>query len=149
MHKRVLVLLTASFLTLVASAQSQRKPKPCTKAQHEQVENEASNLRSWDALYASYRRYGHCDDVDAAEGYDESIARILVDHWKTLPRLAQLIRRDKAFARFAGVGPTAGINDLRKIKENATHRCPAGLTDLCHRIAKQADSGLEENGQKP
>jgi hypothetical protein len=64
------------------------------------AEAEAAELRSWDALYRSYKLYGRCNNVDAAEGFSESVARILVDHWATLPRLAKLADSDAAFRRF-------------------------------------------------
>jgi len=109
------------------------------------MENEADTLRSWDALYKSYRLYGRCDDVDAAEGYSESIARILVDHWDTLPRLSQLIKKDKGFQRFVGLDATMDTQDLEKVRENAMRRCPAGLAGLCKQLREKADAAIQES----
>jgi len=102
-------------------------------------------LHSWDALYKSYRRYGHCDDVDAQEGYSESIARILVDHWETLPRLAELIEQDKSFDTFVGLDATMNMDDVVKIRSNAAKRCPAGLARLCAKLKKDADEAIAED----
>ena len=42
-------------------------------------EQEADSLTSWDGLYRSYKLFGRCDDGSIAEGYSESVARILAD----------------------------------------------------------------------
>jgi hypothetical protein len=128
---------------IAASVFSQSKP--CTPSEHAQVENEAVNLRTWDSLYRSYRRYAHCEDVDAAEGYSESIARILADHWETLPRLAELIQKDRSFGRFVGLNGTMDMGDVAKIKGLATDQCPAGLEKLCTKLKHDADEAIAED----
>src|SRR6516225_7917663 len=99
-------IFAVALLVMPIAVPVHSQSKPCTRAEQIQVENEAVNLRTWDSLYKSYKRYGHCDDVDAAEGYSESIARILADHWETLPRLAELIQKDRSFGRFVGLDAT-------------------------------------------
>jgi hypothetical protein len=143
MHNVRLLLFFAVFVTLVAAQNPQRQV--CTYAERRQVEKEAMTLRTWDALYHSYRKFRHCEDVDAAEGYSESKARVLVDHWDTLPRAAQLIRQDKSFRGFVRVDATMDTADVEKIKQNATHSCPAGLSALCKELIRTADEALEEN----
>jgi len=141
-NNRVVVLLMLS-LVVVELAHSQRKP--CTRAEQLQAETEADTLRSWDALYKSYRLYGRCDNAAAAEGYSESMARILVDHWNTLPRLAELIREDKGFGDFVGLDATMNMKDVDAVKQNAKRHCPAGLAGLCNKLAKDADAAIAED----
>lgn len=119
--------------------------KQCTPDEHLLMEKEAVTLTTWDSLYGSYKRYGHCDDVDAAEGYSESIARILADHWKTLPRLAVLIQKDRSFGRLVGLDATMNMRDVAKIKRLATAHCPAGLETLCEKLKHDADDAIAEN----
>lgn len=138
------LLLLIAIVTTFASGQNQKVPD-CTLAERLQVEKEASELRTWDALYNSYRKYSHCDDVDAAEGYSESKARILVDHWETLPRLAELIRKDEQFERFVRVEETMDMQDVAQIRENAVHKCPKGLRKLCDKLIQSADTDIEED----
>ena len=85
------------------------------------------------------------DDVDAQEGYSESTARILADHWETLPRLAYLIRKDREFGDRIGLDATMDMDDVRKIKENAIHHCPRGLSVLCTKLKRDADQAIAEN----
>ena len=139
------VSIFALSILLCGIALSQQKP--CSQAEFLRAEKEAVTLRTWDALYKSYRLYGHCDDVDAGEGYSESAARILVDHWETLNRLSQLARKDKWFRQFAiaSVNATDDMRDVRKIRENTTKRCPPDLHELCKGLRIQADAAIEED----
>jgi hypothetical protein len=74
---RVLPLLLAIVLSCLAAEAQQ---KPCSHAESLQVEDEAEKLRTWEVLYKSYGLYARCNNVDAEEGYSESVARILVDY---------------------------------------------------------------------
>lgn len=143
MRAHPLVLFVA--VTVAYAAAQNPHGRVCTESQRQQVEKEAVKLRTWDALYDSYRRYRHCENVDAAEGYSESKARVLVDHWDTLPRVAQLINRDNTFRSFVRVDATMDTADVEKIKQNATHNCPAGLNALCRELIRTADQAIEEN----
>jgi len=82
------------------------------------------------------------DNVEADEGYSESIARILTDHWETLTRLAQLIQKDRGFGKFVGLSDIDNIEDLEKIRGNAIQHCPAGLSGLCAKLKKDADQSI-------
>jgi hypothetical protein len=103
-------------------------------------------VHSWDALYRSYRSYRQCDDGAIGEGYSESVARILVDHWITLSQLARLARNDAQFRAFVigHVDATLNMDDLEKIRKNAKAQCPTGLRSMCNDLAKQADFALKE-----
>ena len=109
-------------------------------------EHQADNLRSWSALFHSYKLHGRCDDGAAAEGYSESVARILVDHWDTLSRLAELAEQDAGFRRFVygHIDATLATKDLEKISANAKDSCPRGLRPLCSNLNKEADAAIRE-----
>ena len=121
--------------------------KPCTPVGNDRfeqdemlrlAEEESDTLRSWDALESFYRRYRGCVTVSAIEGYDESIARILVDHWETLPRLAQLSADNPEFANSVRLGESTLPSDIAAIRDNALHHCPAGLDALCSQLWREA-----------
>ena len=92
----VLILITIASLVGVVTAQTH----VCTSAEEKQSLREADTLRNWESLYKSYKLYKQCDDGAIAEGYSESVARILVDHWSRLDRLAAIAKTDVAFERF-------------------------------------------------
>jgi hypothetical protein len=139
------LIIAVATWPLVQPAACQQAP--CTEAQTRRAEVEAVNLRNWDALYRSYKRYARCNDVDAAEGYSESVARILVDHWNTLPRLAKLGAGDSSFRRFvlSHVDATLNMIDVESIREKAKSACPEGLHSLCADLKKQADAAIKED----
>ncbi len=117
-------------------------PEPnCSDTEAQRAESEAVMLRSWDDLYGSYKRYKHCDDGAISEGHSEAVARILVDHWNTLSRLADITRKDTDFRRFVlkHIDQTLSLEDIKTIRANAEKKCPSGLRDLCREIRKQAE----------
>jgi hypothetical protein len=142
MPRTLLLLIALSVQSIVALSQE----RPCSQAEAQQSESEADTLRTWDALYNWYRLYARCNDVSAAEGSSESVARILVDHWSSLPRLSQLATGDKEFGRFvlSHIDATLETNDLKKIAENATQHCPAALLNLYKDLKKEAVGALME-----
>ena len=140
LHMAKLLIVALILFSVQQIAFSQRPS--CTSSESAQAEKQADTLRSWDALYRSYRQFAHCDDGAIAEGYSESVARILVDHWDTLPRLAALSKRNRGFQRFVvrHVDATLNTDDLNHIRTNATHRCPAAQRDLCKQLQVVADA---------
>ena len=116
---------------------------PCTDTEAQKAESEAMGLRSWDDLYKSFRLYKQCDDGAIGEGYSESVARILVDHWNTLSRLEALGIKDTVFRRFVlkHIDGTITLDDIVKIKKNATTLCPKTLQKLCGDLKKQSELG--------
>jgi hypothetical protein len=141
--RSVLWSITALLVTLTAFPAYRQR---CSESERTRMEAQSDRLRSWDALYRSFVRYKAClDDADAQEGYSESKARILADHWETLPRLAALIRNDAAFGRWVMLDATMNTDDVEKIRSNAIQHCPRGLKSLCARLVKQADDAIAEN----
>ncbi len=134
-------------LVLWCGVSTRAHQTPCTDAENRRAEEEATRPRDWDALYRYFKAYGRCDGVDASEGTSESVARILVDHWGTLPRLAELARGDARFRAFAvgGVNATDDTRDVLTIQTKAISSCPAGLKDLCDSLAAQAAEALAED----
>jgi hypothetical protein len=98
------------------------------------------------ALHGSYSLYRQCDDGAIAEGYSESVARILVDHWTTLPQLERVAANDIEFRAFVmkHVDATLSTDDLAKIRKNAQAHCPKGLRAICNDLANHANSALRE-----
>ena len=89
----ILSLIITMFSVQVGHAQK----RGCGDVEGQHAFGEAITLRSWDALYKSYKLYRPCDDGAVGEGYRESAARILSDDWNTLPELTRLARKDSQF----------------------------------------------------
>lgn len=140
----LLILAVAAF---VAKSTHGQKPG-CNDAQSSKALDEADQLRTWDALYKSYKSYRLCDDGAIAEGYSDSVARILAHHWGTLPRFASLGKEDDGFRKFVlrHIDATDDTEDLAVIEKNAKGRCPAGLTALCGDISRRAHRAIVGSG---
>jgi hypothetical protein len=143
MLRRPVVCAVVMLLSCFACGQRH----PCADAESRRSEDEAVSLRSWDALYHSYKLYGRCNNASAAEGYSESIARILVDHWGTLSRLAKLAERDAGFRRFVlgHIDATLDMKDLETIAAKSKKSRSQALRALCNDLKKEADAAIKED----
>lgn len=121
----------------------------CTMQDLQNAASDGYTFSSWQALYDSYVRFGHCDKGgDASEGYSEAVVRLLVDHWSELPKLAALFEKHEDFKGFVlrHIDATADDADLKNISRFAQTQCPADIGCLCTAVDKNAEKALEENG---
>jgi hypothetical protein len=138
--------ITLGLIVIVFSAHvGYAQKRPCTDAEARRALDEAEMPRSWDALYRSYGLYRQCDDGAIGEGYSESVARILADHWDTLPQLDRLATRDPRFRRFVvkHLDATLNMDDVEAVRKKAATQCPTGLRTLCNDLAKQANAAIK------
>jgi len=136
----VILLAIASVCPIYA------QEHPCTNAEAERAEMQADTSSTWDALYKSYKAYHHCDDGAIAEGYSESVTRMLARQWSTLPQLLPLAQEDAAFGAFVirHVDATADLDNLKTIVRNAKMRCPSNSIALCTEVRKRAEVAIKE-----
>jgi len=142
-----IIAITLSFLCSILAVQvAYAQNRPCADLEVRRSLDEGDRLRTWDALYNSYKTFGRCDDGALGEGYSESVARILADHWNTLPRFVQLAAQNVAFRAFVirHLDATLNMDDVVKIKHDAQTHCPSGLRKTCNDMVKQANATLED-----
>src|SRR5258708_37011606 len=84
----ILLFMTSAF----ASDATTRK---CPKGEAMEAEKQAGSLKDWDQVYRSYKRFSQCDDGAIAEGYSESITKLLAEDWKSSNRLLVLTNRSR------------------------------------------------------
>ena len=143
MNKLLLLTLNIALCCQIAVAQ---RPS-CSQDRQTKAEEEINKLETWGALYQSYRHYAHCDDGAVAEEYDEVVARLLRDHWDTLPEFAVLLKKDQRFKTFAlrHVSLTSlDTNDLKKVGTNAVEHCPIPQDSLCKDLHRRVEYDLSE-----
>ena len=141
--KRFVLALVCAFCCFTSYGQQH----PCSTAEADKADRVASRLRSWGTLYDSYKRFHHCDDGSIAEGFSESVARILVGHWDTLPEISSVSKNDPQFRTFIlrHVSATLAIDDLKKIRRNASNRCPDGESETCKQLGIASNRALKAN----
>lgn len=110
--------------------------KFCTKEESQSAEAVAATADSWAQLKEQVDRYSHCDDGAIAEGFSESVSRLLADQWRDIRQLGEIVMTQSEFRMFVlrHIDETVPNERLERIGENARERCPQGLEDLCREI---------------
>lgn len=136
--RHILVLVALSLLA-AGNAMAATHTAACTVPQAQAADAAVDSLDSWEAVAAFRVKFEQCDDGSIAEGSSEAVARLLVDHWDTLPELSHLVTKTPALRLFVlrHINSTLDTCDLEKIKQNAS-TCPSGMLSLCKSIARVA-----------
>jgi hypothetical protein len=132
---RLAGLIWLVFANVAVQASDQKKP--CATADAIRAEQQASSLRTWQEVYMSFRNFAQCDDGAIGEGYSDSVARLLSDHWNGTSQLNHFVKRDKAFENFVlrHVDELMSPTQAEKIRKNAESSCPPNSKTLCDEIA--------------
>lgn len=140
--KILILILSMVVMGWNASAQE----RACTKADAIEAESSVSKLHTWEGIYKSFKRFRHCDDGAIAEGYSDSIVRILARRWDELESLIKLTSSDKDFYAFVlrHIDATADKSDIEKIISNSGKHCPKSAATICAEIEKTARNVLRE-----
>ncbi len=143
-NRAVKVFVTVLVVALCNVTLHAQRPH-CSTVEADKADRVAGTLRSWETLYKSYKRFHYCDDGSIAEGFSESVARILVGHWDTLPQISPVSGDDPKFRAFIlrHVDATLAIDDLKKIRRNALTRCPDGESETCKQLRIASNRALE------
>ncbi len=142
------IIIIAICLMLVPAAYSSDKML-CTNEDAYQAEGEIGNLKTWDDLYRMFKRYAACDDAAIAEGYSDTVGRLLAKDWKHINELKKLCDSDKAFERFVykHLDITIPADTWKIIINNATNSCPSNAKRMCNFILK-AHEDIEQAIEK-
>jgi len=110
--------------------------KPCTNAELREAQKEADQLKDWDSVYRSFKRFAHCDEGGIAEAYSDSVGRLLARDWKHLDAFVRLTS-DQDFEQFVirHVDETMSEDEAALVINNARLHCPPGAKRLCRSIA--------------
>ena len=105
----------------------------------EKAEAEADQLKGWNAVYLSFLRYAPCDDGAIAEGYRDSVAKLLANHWAELQDLRRLTLESPEFSEFVmrHIDGLMSPDEAKLIEQNACLHCPAHGKALCRSILEQ------------
>ena len=131
-RKRLSATIGGALVTACMASAPIAHAKVCSQRDATAADAMVDHLDSWAQVSATFTKYGHCDDGEIAEGNSEAIARLLADHWDTLPQLGTLIRHDSRLKGFIlrHIDTTLGTDDLTKIDTLSASSCPAGMNVL-------------------
>ncbi|MGY5957438.1 hypothetical protein ACUY4R_001627 [Kosakonia sp. BK9b] len=139
--KKIRVLMLIGLMTAnIALA------KTCAPSDAEAADVVVDSLNTWSAVNQYRVKFGHCDEGDIAEGISESVARLLVDHWDTLPDLTTQISKNPALKNYVlrHIDSTLDAKDLDKIRSQASQLCPVKQGALCREIKRAAEKAAQE-----
>jgi hypothetical protein len=110
--------------------------KVCTETEISQAQKEADQLRDWDSIYRSFKRFAHCDEGAIAEEYSDSVGRLLARDWEHLDAFVRLTS-DPSFEQFVirHIDETMSEDEAALVIKNARQHCPSGAKRLCKSIA--------------
>ena len=133
---------------LVGAFDAAAQGTACSKEEATNAEAAASDARSWDALYETFHRFGHCEDGRVAAGFTHSVVWILASRWQDLHDLEHLAEANRSFRAFVlrHIDATADEPDLRRIVATAS-KCPGHARPICREIERQARAALQELGK--
>jgi hypothetical protein len=120
--------------------------KVCTQEQGKRALDESDSLKDWNSVYRSFKSYAHCDDGAIAEGYSDTVGRLLADDWQHVDLLYRLAASDGSFKGFVlrHIDETIPDEELKAIVKNAKFRCPAGKSHFCNLVAAKAQHSISE-----
>lgn len=138
-------ILIMTLLIILVNCIASAEEKHCTKAEAIEAEKSAHQLNNWEDVYSSYNRFKHCDDGAIAEGYSDSVVRLLAFNWNQIEKLIQL-SSDKDFFVFVlrHIDSTVDKSVIQKIISNSNQHCPESATVICSVIEEAARKALKE-----
>jgi hypothetical protein len=118
----------------------------CNQEQQIRAERASETSHDWDSLRRAYRQFKNCDDGGTAEGFSETVMKLLAEKWETTPRLFALIAHDKGFREFVlnHINATGDPSDIEKLKNNAQYHCPDPKNEMCQLIILRAKLAIED-----
>ncbi|PHV13439.1 hypothetical protein [Chitinimonas sp. BJB300] len=118
------------------SCLSMAQEKTCTHQQAIIADKLTDQLQSWDTLEYAFNQYGQCDLGGTSERFSDGIAWLLIEHWDTLPLLAERIEQNPPLKRFVlkHIDQTLAPGTVARIKKLATSSCQPDVKPLCDEI---------------
>ena len=134
-------ILFLTLLFICGSAQAN-----CNFAQAERAEASVDNLKTWQAVYESFKQYAGCDDGDIAEGYSDGVVKLLAYHWNDFASMQKFTSADPEFYDFVikHIDATTDWDDLKALILHASHECPKNARTLCLDIKRKASLAYQE-----
>ena len=122
---------------------------PIARADCNAADRAWDDVRTWYEVRLWFEKYAPaCDDGSIAEGLSDKIVVRLAWQWESVAQLRKELDGHRAFRKFVlrHIDSTTNYDDLRKLRDNAKHRCPDGEAALCKAIVVQTDRALADTG---
>jgi hypothetical protein len=128
-------------IAIVLSAPNQASAygsSQCPRVKAMKAEIAAADVRSWGELFNAYLDYSVCDSGAIAEGFSDSVGRLLSADTVRWSELAGFVRRDDRFLGFIvrHIDETIPATTVDSIEQNAREKCPKSARNICQTVLK-------------
>ena len=133
MKTTILIALAVAVFAQVANA------KECTRMEAYAAETVTDYLDSWKNVSRAFRAFGHCDDGGIAEGFDEAISVLWVNHWQKLPDMLKYTKENNDFKTFIYKriwSETVPAERWQRILKKAEKECPKSAKEFCAEVIR-------------
>jgi hypothetical protein len=133
--RRLIVMAIALGAANHASAYGSAQ---CPRDKAMKAEIAAADARSWRELFNAYLDYAVCDDAAIAEGFSDSVGRLLSADTVRWSELAGFVKRDDRFLDFIvrHIDETIPATMVDSIEQNAREKCPESTRNICQTVLK-------------
>src|SRR6266516_4019297 len=110
------------------------KAANCEKREAFAAETVTDYLDSWRNVYLFFKQFRHCYDAAIAEGAENKIHKLWVEHWAALPEMITLTSKDPEFKAFIWkrIGDeTMSQEDSSRLMSLAEKECPSVAGEFC------------------
>ena len=100
---------------------------------------------TWQKLYKSFRKFGHCADAknkgiwdaELATAYDGAVQHLLLNDWKHFSDFIAIDKKADGFRSFvlSHINEDMSPEQLAAIKKSARERCPRNGRPMCDAVA--------------
>ncbi len=135
------ILLACSSLTAFAGENN-----ACTHEDEIAAFDIADNLKSWKLVFQAFSKFSQCDDGGIAEGFDESIDKLLARKNPEYDQLSGYIAHAPKFKVFVlrHIASTGTADDIKAAGENALDCYVKTKKPICKDIALSVADGFDD-----
>jgi hypothetical protein len=131
-------LIVVAIAFVAANPLSAYGTPQCPGDKAMKAEIAAAGALSWRELFNAYLDYSVCDDASIAEGFSDSVGKLLSADAVRWSELAELVRRDDRFIGFIvrHIDETIPATTVDSIEQNAREKCPKSAKNICETVLK-------------
>src|SRR3954468_14169792 len=135
---RSLIAIAIAIALAAASDALADESSRCPRDKAMKADLAAADVQSWRELFNAYLDYAVCDDAAIAEGFSDSVGRLLSADTVRWSELASFVKTDDGFLGFVvrHIDATVPATMVDSIEQNAREKCPESARNICQTVLK-------------
>ena len=112
----------------------------CSEEQAIAAEGQVSDIHDWERLHIVYKEFYACDDGAISEGFSDSVANLLTNHWGDIGKLSLILNSDPDYRRFIVKHVDMLITEQQFLLiEKNVNSCRNEMKAFCEELIVQLD----------